>query len=109
MDKQTHTPGPWTQGYGNDVYAGTRPMVGEYRVAWTEPRNKTNAGWEEAFANARLIAAAPDLLQALARLVDAAEDSMPYRKDGDTIDRENWEAMDAAREAIRKAKGEEHE
>ena len=52
-------------------------------------------------ANARLIAAAPDLLQALQWLVCEADEDMPseHRSDSFTI------ALDAAIAAITKAKG----
>ena len=56
-----HTPGPWTVTPDSFVMAGSRPSIGVARVI-------THA--KEFVANARLIAAAPDLLDALKALVD---------------------------------------
>ena len=60
-----HTPGPWTVTPDSFVMAGSRPSIGVARII-------THA--QEFVANARLIAAAPDLLEAcravlLARIV----------------------------------------
>lgn len=62
MSKVTHTPGPWTP-----ITAGTRTLTGvdtgglyRYHAYWDGIAE--NAEME---ANARLIAAAPDLLEAL--------------------------------------------
>jgi len=77
-----HTPGPWRQ---------------EGLVVWNANTSSVivnvagfHAGIEEDLANARLIAAAPDLLEAL---VDMLEHPSDY-------------AINAALEAIRKARGE---
>jgi hypothetical protein len=89
-----HTPGPWT--------CGLRPMqdgvfiveaLGEQvdtLVATAHSNIRTN---QEATANARLIAAAPDLLAALIRVLE-------YNRD-----LRNWdsEEKDAARAAIKRA------
>ncbi len=61
-----HTPGPWTQ-YGRYVSAqnGNICEVGEPRAQETvghTPLALTSKDRHEAYANARLIAAAPDLL-----------------------------------------------
>ena len=55
--------------------------------------------------NARLIAAAPDLLEALQRIMPKVEAYM-LRSDG-WQSGENYEAIEFARAAIRKARGEE--
>lgn len=55
-----HTPGPWRfNAHGAIFGPGGEPIqtCGEYAIRFGE-------GTEEAFANARLIAAAPDLLKA---------------------------------------------
>lgn len=83
-----HTKGPWYLDIGARDAAihagGTIAMIDD-----------TMTGWQ---ANARLIAAAPDLLAALAPLVDAApKDGGMIRLDGDELAR--------ARAAIAKAKG----
>ena len=64
----THTPGPWSRGFGNYVYAGTKEQAttGQApRIAVCDPLNGTREQLEKAFANADLISAAPDLLDAL--------------------------------------------
>lgn len=91
-----HTPGPWAyivpDGYvvrHPQVYSDTGPVC---NATWLGDRRI-----DELRANARLIAAAPELFNALAEIVAAA--------DGD-----GWKALDAgfnnARTAIAKATGE---
>ena len=63
--KTQHTPGPWYQGCeeepkSGDIYAEDGSLIAEAFV---------NGGQETLVANARLIAAAPDLLEALKTLV----------------------------------------
>ncbi len=61
-----HTPGPWNRGYGNFIYEGKFDRTVQQRlIAVCEPTNKTREDWEEVFSNASLIAAAPDMLDAL--------------------------------------------
>ncbi len=73
MDTHTHTPGPWHMGAGNgegSIFADngrTRLEIGGttlYSIA------QITRGWNEAEdeANARLIAAAPEMLEALQSL-----------------------------------------
>lgn len=57
MSEQKHTPRPWTTGRGNEIWAKRGP------VAMTVARAEDDGSEEE--ANARLIAAAPDLLEQL--------------------------------------------
>lgn len=85
MAESKHTPGPWTLGPSSVDYQG-RPS------SFIDPtcRSLTGAGWNEfahvvvrlegddfdnpqGVANARLIAAAPDLLEALRELVEFAD------------------------------------
>lgn len=87
----THTPGPWTR-YVSTLDAGKIPLP----IQLTTPARsictlyadtgKANE-WETAEANARLIAAAPDLLAAL----KAAEYSLAWHIE----ERGNGVAMDA--------------
>lgn len=72
-----HTPGPWRAVSGDDD-----PQYGEVEFACVEhPRydaieictSRYGATVEEHFANARLIAAAPDLLAALSQIVRAVK------------------------------------
>lgn len=96
----TYTPGPWqTEEYGRSITACRPPgsMVCTARVTLAEIWSGGTASCAEADANARLMAAAPDLLAALQGLLDPAtnEDSEWYR-----------EARAAARAAVAKATGE---
>jgi hypothetical protein len=85
----THTPGPWFAS-GTDVKPlGDRPFI-----CWTGTPERDLS---EAQANARLIAAAPDMLAALEAFVGSRKgDGMGW-----TLD--SLEAL--AREALAKAKG----
>lgn len=85
-----HTPGPWTVGtktWSSHVIAPSK--FGPHPLAVFSGR-----GRDEDDANAQLTAAAPDLLEAL-------EDLLAQVGRSDAID------TDKAREAVRKARGEE--
>ena len=91
MSKQ-HTPGPWTTGHPSPWGAADENRGclsrGEY-IVFPLPED------DEIEANARLIAAAPDLLAALRDLVDWT-----------SHDTRTWgECVEAARQAITKAEG----
>lgn len=60
-----HTPGPWIVDEPHQVYA---EAVHEY-VAITQVEDWETVPREQVEANARLIAAAPDLLEALGKMV----------------------------------------
>jgi len=55
-----HTPGPWFRGYGNFIYRDERKIS---LLATFCPPNGDRGELEEAFANATLCSAAPDLLE----------------------------------------------
>lgn len=87
-----HTPGPWSIQRQNPS-----PTTGEWMVAGKSPgylAEVRDCGSGPVEANARLIAAAPDLLEALEALITAVDASM-YGM-----------AIHNARAAIAKAKGE---
>jgi hypothetical protein len=100
-----HTPGPWTQRAGQRFIIAA-PM--DIHIAPGEPprhfddakeicevrASPVRAGIEESEANARLIAAAPELLAACRALVDVLNDD---------LDTEQCAAWDTARDAIAKA------
>jgi len=62
--KSGHTPGPWTVTPDSFVMAGSRPSIGVARII-------THA--KEFVANALLIAAAPELLEALANALKSLD------------------------------------
>lgn len=60
------TPGPWAVFNGVDVYPEAGSEDGSNYIAHCDPDGSDRTmTWEEAKANARLIAASPDLLTAL--------------------------------------------
>ena len=92
-----HTLGPWeaSEGYPSDIWHVDMPSRG-YSVVVSRAEEDWDMAVEEVQANAHLIAAAPELLDALETLLLSTErDDMNFRV----------RAMEAAREAIAKAKG----
>jgi hypothetical protein len=96
-----HTPGPWTLGKREtggqwiDAEGETRPIALAFRNFPTETDD----------ANARLIAAAPNLLAALEAIVRQAEPLYAAIPDSPATHSAHV-LMDEARAAIAKAKGE---
>ena len=112
--KTAHTPGPWVpdaqrtewhrDGRPKSGVLGTAVMkwVGDsgHPVAWVHPKSAAFP-WEgesmgDVVADARLIAAAPDLLTSAKALIDLLNDDM---------DEEQCAAWDAVHAAIAKAEG----
>ena len=96
MDEAKHTPGPWLthkEGFSS-IYIESR--IGGGMLQEVASCGPTGEGSDQQEANARLIAAAPELLEALAEIVSAA-------------DGEGWNQLDPslskARAAIAKATG----
>jgi hypothetical protein len=100
----SHTPGPWEVDEPHQVWA---PSAGEY-VAITQVEDRETIPRDQVEANARLIAAAPELLEAIKELLEVAD---PDSSDGYEMEwqwRETLErAQDRARAAIAKATGEQ--
>lgn len=113
-----HTPGPWHIEPLNGKYYGTRVILGNGVIeVWTsgsrplEPSEREIAdGWTpdfgfdhvesaEDYANACLISAAPELLDALREMIADAN--------GEATFEQRCGLLDRARAAIRKATGEE--
>lgn len=95
-----HTPGPW------DVDEGDKSTIYELDAANPIAEVFSDRSAEENEANARLIAAAPELLDALTALLDEAEDVFVCMADATGIDRHNLPPQfAAARAAIAKAEG----
>lgn len=98
-----HTPGPWEvrPGYGM-LKAEIGPPGRAVAAVWvkqagTRDEQKEPVAWPEGEANARLIAAAPDLLEALTTIVA----TLSEQDDEGLI--EHAEPMQKARAAIAKA------
>jgi hypothetical protein len=65
-----HTPGPWMVTNGIDIWPDDGDMRGLRHIAMCHPLHgypelEDHLEWDERIANARLIAAAPELLEAL--------------------------------------------
>lgn len=91
-----HTPGPWAVRYDYVVQA---PSFDDGRLVPVAQPYGVNSDGTDLFANARLISAAPELL-------DAAKNFVEWFKCGRIGDRPEAE-LDAARAAIAKATGEQ--
>ena len=99
-----HTPGPWTYGMQtgfNDLHIISAKQ-GKLRIAELDPFDRLMT--EEIAANARLIAAAPELLEALARILYAHDTNNNGAAMGEANLCSFYATM--ARCAIAKAKGE---
>jgi hypothetical protein len=94
----SHTPGPWEIDEPHQIWAKS---VGEY-VAITKVEQWETIPREQAEANARLMAAAPELLETLKNLHDAY---IMFRGDFPLPHNGCYIEMMAARAAIAKAEG----
>ena len=97
-----HTPGPWlieAQNSHTGAIATVHNTTDVWVEIWSENWIVTGMGPEEQSANARLIAAAPDLLEALKRLSDQC-DRMRL------LGQHMTDAEESAKTAITKATGE---
>ena len=112
MSDTKHTPGPWSIGAlvsfdGDDNEISSVEISGfgwrQFAKCIVKYGNEES---EEGQANAQLIAAAPDLLEALETLLNA---SHPIIHRGKAVCADRIKAKRLARAAIAKAKGESHE
>jgi hypothetical protein len=114
MAERKHTPGPWEVHYGTIVEVGNR-----YSLRCLESHEMTDDGkfssalFDETRANARLIAAAPELLEALADLADKVEMAVAihHSQRGGDIFEDDWQKLfdlaKSARSVIAKATDQE--
>jgi hypothetical protein len=101
MSIRLHTPGPWTVDYSDDnlrIYAGG-VLIGEVNGS-TKHIEVRGLDGETTEANAWLIAAAPDLLAALERILARVETLNLFTGRG-----EDTKVVEQARAAIGKATG----
>lgn len=99
-----HTPGPWEKADGTDgITRGVRGWHGPEMVNVINWNGISRATSVTGQANARLIVAAPDLLEALQELCEIVEDAIEQKsaKDLDSF------TLQPARAAIAKATGEQ--
>lgn len=97
MSAAKHTPGPWTHEGQGDITGIEDNGHGRGTVDVCSVYLRTVEGRHE--ANARLIAAAPELLKALFELLAMCQRQTNFNDDGDMFER--------AAEAIAKATGEQ--
>ena len=80
MSANKHTPGPWSAGAAGSITAQTDaslPMM-DYQIALAISPVRGEKGQAVREANARLIAAAPELLEALQEMVSLVEMVIPF-------------------------------
>lgn len=101
-----HTPGPWQY-----VRENGSPTTGPHMIKGAIPgylAEVRDCGSGDVEANARLIAAAPDLLEALKGVLAIVSDSQGvagYHLNGNTAEWDEFDEVDAAIDAIAKATG----
>lgn len=87
MNKLTHTPGPWKV---NDiegiVYFEDKPNGEEPGICHTQTTEMYSLSPDQAAANAKLIAAAPDLLAVLLEAQELLDSVAFVSQEGDTDD-----------------------
>lgn len=99
MSETKHTPGPWFVTGAMTKYIEARIGCGMVQeVAAVGPTDADGGYGEQQHANASLVAAAPELLDALEDALHGVEGNHPL-----DADIHSWQ--DAARAAIAKAKG----
>ena len=109
--KERFTPGPWSMSFdtNKNFIGGIGSIKNGRHVAEIErPYNSITGKLEntdESTANARLIAAAPDMLEALKRIIHHAE-NYSFKNDGSLNDGRMRATITAAAAAIKKALGE---
>ncbi len=99
-----HTPGPWIVTEGDNVYAKRNEGPSLPVASCAVSRSVTTKHRQ---ANARLIAAAPDMLEALPGLIECAEIlAAQCRVAGDEAHANMWQARaDAGKASLAKAEG----
>ena len=102
MSETKHTPGPWYSDTSGEYYAGH--VVRHNGVLICRMATPINARAGKVAANARLLAAAPELLAALEAILDGRDLTEPPK--AMTQAHRHWVLLDKARAAIAKARGE---
>ncbi len=109
--KTNHTPGPWTiDRLIGRISGGTYPSIVGFRVPCSQYEHET----AEVEANARLIAAAPEMLEALEEIISTLDSSKAHSAKAELIKDPSMSYLiqalnlkyEIAKKAIAKAKGE---
>lgn len=101
MSESKHTPGPW-KAYGFMITGGDFRQVADCNMPVGTPGREEDATVDEDQANARLIAAAPALLESLRELLECMDDEVPvFVLENPKVDA----CLERARSAINKATG----
>lgn len=101
MSKQSHTPGPWVS-RNNMVFGGKKCICSNVNAASPTPQNIAE-DVAMSIANARLMAAAPELLEALQGMIEVYGGQ--YNDDCLPKSSTELELIQQARAAIAKATG----
>lgn len=115
MSAPTHTPGPWLVHYERDAFDSAQSILKVTQGnSYDHPQGPLSLAsvnvaafaphTDEALANARLIAAAPQMLEALRAALEAMGDTYDAR---DAAGTEGEQLRDQIAEAIAAATGEE--
>lgn len=96
--KNEHTPGPWINEIWHDGICRIWDKNGQILIAKVPPYTYSDVLSFEEHGNIALISSAPDLLEALERIVRVASVELAGKRD---------DVLDRARDAIAKAKGEQ--
>ena len=105
MSATKHTSGPWTIECGKNY---SNEIVGKSKTGkdWVLARTTAaKVGRDQDDANARLIAAAPDLLEALKAMVDKFDSEIHNEYDGTSMLKDRLSEANFARLIIAKAEG----
>ena len=107
MSETKHTPGPWEVSwdkYGKESEIHGKSELNDGPICIIPHDDVTESGAEEQLANARLIAAAPELLEALKALIENVGSCICYdQSEGECLAK----AWKMAAVAIAKAEGEQ--
>ena len=104
----THTPGPWSVWKFDEISLAVGPVEGGLAVAEVVNCNahgiRTKETEERGEANASLIAAAPDLMEVLTKIVNQAS-GLHVDSCGQPMKKVRVALLDQARAALAKAEG----